>query len=222
MSLGSIHSDISGSSSIKYNGAKRAGHPMDRRSLDGGGGAKHCINNNGSINSINSIKYYSMPVKDGSINISNTSLTKNNSSGRFSNKDVVSPPPGYAASSSSLSKQRSLEGDNFKILQSPTSTGANQDGSLSRSISFMTRNDHNGDGGHSHDNGRRSVESTPQSGRRYPLMSPEYSDHPALRPAHRGHPTGHSRKLTKTIILCKPGKYFQNVKQHLLKLFIQF
>ena len=197
VSLGSVHSDVSGNS-IKYNGGpKRSStggynmnnnggqHQVDRRSLDG---ARHNINNNGSM------KYYSMPGKDSMVTSSNTSLTKS-SSGRYSNVVTTAPPPpGYGHSQSSISKQRSLEGDNFKLLQSPYAQSQPQDGSLSRSISFMARNEQNGERGQdAASNGRRSIEATPQSGRRYPLHSPEYSDHPAMRPGHRSHGPGHSR-----------------------------
>ena len=100
-----------------------------------------------------------------------------------------------------ISKQRSLEGENFRVLQSPYGQ-PNQDGSLSRSISFMVRNEHNGRNGDqdsmhekylsvlNSDTGRRSIESTPQSGRRYPLQSPEYGD-PSVR-GQRNH-QHHSR-----------------------------
>ena len=83
---------------------------VDRRSLDG---ARHNVNNNSSM------KYFSMPGKDNMVSSSSTSLSKT-SSGRYSGHVTTAPPPpGYGQSQQSLSKQRSLEGENFKQLQSP-------------------------------------------------------------------------------------------------------
>ena len=145
----------------------------DRRSLDG---AKQSYNNNGAI------KYYSMPPREA------LSLMKSSSGPqqRYNNgPSSQGGQAGQAYQGPQLSKQRSLEGENFKVLQSPLQSPyaqPGQDGSLSRSISFMVRN---GDKEALHekylavmntDPGRRSMESTPQSGRRYnPLQSPEYS-----------------------------------------------
>lgn len=44
-------------------------------------------------------------------------------------------------------------------------------------------------------NGRRSIEATPQSGRRHPLQSPEYSDHVGPRQGVRSHGQAHSRSV---------------------------
>ena len=216
VSIGSVHSDKSHHSATKTNFAQNGaamsqivkrnsagpsnngGHPPpnDRRSLDG---AKHNFNNNGSI------KYYSMPQRDIAVTTSSTPLVKSASSA--SQYASARYGPGSNATAPNyiyqvpISKQRSLEGENFRVLQSPYGQ-PNQDGSLSRSISFMVRNDHNGRNGDqdsmhekylsvlNSDTGRRSIESTPQSGRRYPLQSPEYGD-PSVR-GQRNH-QHHSR-----------------------------
>ena len=168
-----------GSSQRRTNG----GHHSDRRSLDG---AKPSYNNNGGI------KYhsYSMPVRDG---MSGMSGMSGHPQRNQATNGPASYPQGYQVGyQAPISKQRSLEGENFKKLQSPLQSPyaqPGQDGSLSRSHSFMARN---GDqealherylAGSNNDPGRRSMESTPQSGRRYnnPLHSPEHGDHPALR-----------------------------------------
>eukprot|EP00090_Calanus_glacialis_P003765 TRINITY_DN12798_c0_g1_i1.p1 TRINITY_DN12798_c0_g1~~TRINITY_DN12798_c0_g1_i1.p1 ORF type:complete len:1185 (-),score=141.46 TRINITY_DN12798_c0_g1_i1:1321-4875(-) len=218
VSIGSVHSDKSHNSASKTNFAQNGagcamshivkrnsagpgnngGHPPtnDRRSLDG---AKHNFNNNGSI------KYYSMPQRDIAVTTSSTPLVKSASSA----SQYASTRYGVGSTTGApnyiyqvpISKQRSLEGENFRVLQSPYGQ-PNQDGSLSRSISFMVRNDHNGRNGDqdsmhekylsvlNSDTGRRSIESTPQSGRRYPLQSPEYGD-PSVR-GQRNH-QHHSR-----------------------------
>ena len=164
-SISSMHSEsmLRGGSQVN-GGVKRGSQALpsiDRRSLD----SKHNFNNNGSI------KYYSMPQKpDGSPLIKSASSASQYASSRQSSS---SGNPNYAYQVP-ISKQRSLEGENFRVLQSPQHNNSSQqqqqsqDGSLSRSISFMVRqSEQNGlmrDAEHAE--GRRSVESTPQSGRR--------------------------------------------------------
>ena len=176
------------------------GGNFDRRSLEAAKPVSS--NNNGSIssiNSVNSVKYYSMPVKDSMVSASNTSLSlSKSSSGRYTNATTAPPPPGYGYQVP-LSKQRSLEGDNFKQAQSPQSPPG-QDSSLSRSISVMTRSgDTNGD---QVSNGRRSVEVTPQSLRRQPQSPGDHHNnhhHHSLRSTgHRSHGPGHSRTSSIT------------------------
>ena len=161
------------------------GQHSDRRSLDGVKPPGY--NNNGAI------KYYSMPPREA------LSLMKSSSGPQQRYSNGPSSHPGQAGQGyqvPQLAKQRSLEGENFKVLQSPLQSPyaqPGQDGSLSRSISFMVRN---GDKEAMHekylavmnnDPARRSMESTPQSARRYnPLASPEYSSHSASR-----HQTSH-------------------------------
>ena len=160
-----------GSGQRRSNGGQHG----DRRSLDG---AKQSYNNNGAI------KYYSMPPREAR----ELALKKSSSGpGQRFNNGQAGHGQGYQVPQ--LAKQRSLEGENFKVLQSPLQSPLQsayaqpgQEGSLSRSISFMVRN---GDKEALHEKylavmnseqGRRSMESTPQSGRRYnPLQSPEYS-----------------------------------------------
>ena len=156
------------------------GHHGDRRSLDG---AKPGYNNGGMV-----YHSYSMPGREAMAH-----------QHRYANNGPASYPQGYQVP---LSKQRSLEGENFKKLQSPLQSPycqPGQDGSLSRSISFMARN---GEvegrqekylGVAGTDPGRRSMESTPQSGRRYnPLQSPDGEQSGRQRPGHgtvEGFPT---------------------------------
>jgi len=145
---------------------------LDRRSLDG----KHNFNNNG-------IKYYSMPQKaDGSPLIKSASSAAHYASSSQGGPGV---PPNYAYQVP-ISKQRSLEGENFRVLQSPVHpTTQAQDGSLSRSISFMVRqSEQNGSRVGDDHEGRRSVESTPQSGRR--LGGPQSPEHHQLA-GHQRH-----------------------------------
>ena len=97
------------------------GHHGDRRSLDG---AKPGYNNGGMV-----YHSYSMPGREAMAH-----------QHRYANNGPASYPQGYQVP---LSKQRSLEGENFKKLQSPLQSPYSQpgqDGSLSRSISFMARN----------------------------------------------------------------------------------
>ena len=164
-SIGSPHSESMLRGGPQMNGGVKRGSQalpsIDRRSLDS---KQHNFNNNGSI------KYYSMPQKpDGSPLIKSASSASQYASSRQSS----SGNPNYAYQVP-ISKQRSLEGENFRVLQSPQHNSASsqqqsQDGSLSRSISFMVRqSEQNGllRGGDEHVEGRRSIESTPQSGRR--------------------------------------------------------
>ena len=166
-------------------GVKRGSQALpsiDRRSLD----SKHNFNNNGSI------KYYSMPQKpDGSPLIKSASSASQYASSRQSSS---SGNPNYAYQVP-ISKQRSLEGENFRVLQSPQhSSGSSQqqggqDGSLSRSISFMVRQSEQnglGRGGDEHVEGRRSMESTPQSGRRVG-GGPQSPEQQAAYAAHQRH-----------------------------------
>ena len=162
------------------------GQHSDRRSLDG---AKPGYNNNGAI------KYYSMPPREA------LSLMKSSSGPgqRYSNGQAGHQGYQEATRLPQLSKQRSLEGENFKVLQSPLQSPyaqpaqPGQDGSLSRSFSFMGRNGDNSAEKYlavkNSDPARRSMESTPASGRRYPLASPEYSGHSASHGAVEGFPT---------------------------------
>merc|ERR1719158_1288982 len=106
-SIGSTHSQESmlrGGSSHLNGGVKRGSQALpgiDRRSLD----SKHNFNNNGSI------KYYSMPQKpDGSPLIKSTSSASQYASSRQSGS---SGNPNYAYQVP-ISKQRSLEGENFR------------------------------------------------------------------------------------------------------------
>ena len=176
-SLSSAHSESLGRPQSQQNGlhpVKRGTTAPDRRSLD----SKHNFNNNGNI------KYYSMPQKaDGSPLIKSSSSASQYAAGRYGSGG---PPPNYVYQVP-ISKQRSLEGENFRVLQSPLhGAPPSQDGSLSRSISFMVRqSEQNGRVVEDHE-GRRSVESTPQSGRRLAgLQSPEYPPHAG--PNHQRH-----------------------------------
>ena len=174
-------SSTGGSGGLVTNGG---GHPSDRRSLEA---VRHSVNNNGSLSSVNSVKYYATPVRSQE---QSGSHSLKSSSGRYSSPGTaLAPPPPYTApvlhSPSSVTRQRSLEGEQWRAAQGDQA-------SLARSISFMTRAEANGE-----TEARRSVESTPQSGRRtgghhhhsHP-SPPEAGDHPSdpLRP-----PGHHSR-----------------------------
>ena len=172
------------------------GHPSDRRSLEA---VRHSVNNNGSLSSVNSVKYYTSPVRPDQTN----SLAKS-SSGRYSSPvsaaSGLATPPAYSGQGQ-VSRQRSLEAEQWRLAQQ------GEQGSLARSSSFMTRgHELNGDteaaGG---SGGRRSVESTPQSGRRS-------GGHHHTHPSHRSPPEasdsrsrgpGHSR--TGSVSSMGPG-----------------
>ena len=199
----SLASELSAASSRYNGGVKRSstggavtshngGHPSDRRSLEA---VRHSVNNNGSLSSVNSVKYYASPVRPEQTN----SLAKS-SSGRYSSPVTapgLAPPPGY--SGQGVSRQRSLEGEQWRAAQGDQA-------SLARSISFMTRAaELNGDT-EAGSGGRRSVESTPQSGRRSGGHHPHpgHTSHrspPEADPRSRG--PGHSR--TGSVSSMGPG-----------------
>ncbi len=163
-------SSTGGSGGLVTNGG---GHPSDRRSLEA---VRHSVNNNGSLSSVNSVKYYATPVRSQEHQGSH-SLSKS-SSGRYSSpgtSGALAPPPPYTApvlhSPSSVTRQRSLEGEQWRAAQGDQA-------SIARSISFMTRAEANGE-----TEARRSVESTPQSGRRTGGHSHSHGHH------HHGHPS---------------------------------
>ena len=135
------------------------GHPSDRRSLEA---VRHSVNNNGSLSSVNSVKYYATPVSEPGSGLVHSLAKTGSSSGRYSSPVTgLAPPPGYTGGQA-VARQRSLEGEQWRGVQG----AAGDQASLARSISFMTRGqDMNGDT-EAGTGGRRSVESTPQSGRR--------------------------------------------------------
>jgi len=151
----------------------------DRLSLDGGKSGYGNVNGG--------VKYY--PGGGGKTAGGIGGNGGHYSSGRFSNAGYVYQVP--------LSKQRSLEGENFRILQSPPG----QEGSLSRSISFMAGKDGKVRNGEVLDPARRSVESTPQSSRRYPLVSPE-GDYRRIDPSIIRH---HSRNSSISSVGASTG-----------------
>ena len=191
----SLASDLSTASGRYNGGVKRSstgtgglvtnggGHPSDRRSLEA---VRHSVNNNGSLSSVNSVKYYASPVRPEQTN----SLAKSgSSSGRYSSPVTcggLAPPPGYSGGQNSVSRQRSLEGEQWRAAQGDQA-------SLARSISFMTRAAETNGETEAGTGGRRSVESTPQSGRRTQggqhsqPSPPDHSDPLRPRPGHPGH-----------------------------------
>ena len=168
-SLSSVYSESSVRPPAQQNGSAHSvkrgttAQATDRRSLD----SKHNFNNNGSV------KYYSMPQKaDGTPLIKSASSASQYAPPRHAG---VNPNYVYQVP---ISKQRSLEGENFRVLQSPLHGAPSQDNSLSRSFSFMVRQSEQNGRGEEHE-GRRSIESTPSSGRRVGgPQSPEYP-HPS-------------------------------------------
>ena len=160
-------SSTGGSGGLVTNGG---GHPSDRRSLEA---VRHSVNNNGSLSSVNSVKYYATPVRSPE---QSGSHSLKSSSGRYSSpgtsgSGALAPPPPYSApvlhSPTSVTRQRSLEGEQWRAAQGDQS-------SLARSISFMTRTEANGE-----TEARRSVESTPQSGRRTGGHGHHHHSHPS-------------------------------------------
>ena len=183
----SLASDLSVASSRYNGGVKRSstggtvtshngGHPSDRRSLEA---VRHSVNNNGSLSSVNSVKYYTSP---GRPEQQQTNSLAKSSSGRYSSPvsagSGLAPPPGYSGQGQ-VSRQRSLEAEQWRLAQ------GTEQGSLARSSSFMTRG-HEVNGDTEAAGGRRSVESTPQSGRRS-------GGHHHTHPSHRSPPEADPR-----------------------------
>ena len=203
----SLASDLSAASSRYNGGVKRSstggtvtshngGHPSDRRSLEA---VRHSVNNNGSLSSVNSVKYYTSP---GRPEQQQTNSLAKSSSGRYSSPvsaaSGLAPPPAYSGQGQ-VSRQRSLEAEQWRLAQ------GTEQGSLARSSSFMTRgHEVNGDTEAAGSGGRRSVESTPQSGRRsggHHHTHPSHRSPPEADPRSRG--PGHSR--TGSVSSMGPG-----------------